>query len=100
MRSHVSVQNTFIRGCILIGLFNSAGIKSATATATPDTTYKGDKVGSPSVVTQEKQAGSKAEEAKIAELLNRGDTAIIYPEPCSDNEEHPNNEGTVSYVIS
>lgn len=66
-----------------------SGIKSAA----PDSTYHGDKVGSTSVTSQEKQAGNKAEEAKIAELLNRGDTAVIFPESVSDSEEQQNNEG-------
>ncbi|XP_052805237.1 zinc finger E-box-binding homeobox 1-like isoform X2 [Mya arenaria] len=36
--------------------------------------------------------GRQSEEARIAELLNRGDTAVIYPEPVSDTEEQANNE--------
>ena len=30
---------------------------------------------------------TEAEEEAMRELLNRSDTAIIYPEPVSDNEE-------------
>ncbi|KAH3715492.1 hypothetical protein DPMN_058203 [Dreissena polymorpha] len=33
-----------------------------------------------------------SEDARIAELLNRGDTAVIYPEPVSDSEDNANNE--------
>lgn len=86
----------FKRPHLSVYIFSFIEIQSAA----PDSTCRGEKVGSPSVTSvcsAEKQAGNKAEEAKIAELLNRGDTAVIYPEPVSDNEEQQNNEGTCNF---
>lgn len=69
--------------------------------AAPDSTSDGEKIASPSVTslsTHDKQPGKQNEEAKIAELLNRGDTAVIYPEPVSDSEEHQNGDGNLSFL--
>ena len=60
--------------------------------AAPDSTSDGDKGRGP-------QKRKHVEDAKIAELLNRQDTAVIYPEPCEDGDEQ-HNEGQFRPPIS
>ena len=70
--------------------------------AAPDSTSDGQKIGSPSVTshtTPDKHSNKQHEDAKIAELLNRGDTAVIYPEPVSDGEEQQNGDGKLLTIF-
>ncbi|XP_060599407.1 zinc finger E-box-binding homeobox 2-like isoform X3 [Ruditapes philippinarum] len=67
--------------------------------AAPDSTSDGQKIGSSSITSHtapDKHPNKQHEDAKIAELLNRGDTAVIYPEPVSDGEEHGNGDDAAS----
>lgn len=76
-----------------------AAILREIQSAAPDSTSDGEKIGSPSVSslsTLDKQHSKQNEEARIAELLNRGDTAVIYPEPVSDGEDQQNGDEAAS----
>ena len=49
----------------------------------------------PSPICQDKQPEKGiTEEDKIQELLNRSDTAVIFPEPVSDHDDGPSNATT------
>ncbi|XP_045207441.2 zinc finger E-box-binding homeobox 1-like isoform X2 [Mercenaria mercenaria] len=76
-----------------------AAILREIQSAAPDSTSDGQKIGSPSVTsltTLDKHPIKQNEDARIAELLNRGDTAVIYPEPVSDSEEQQNGDEAAS----
>ncbi|KAL4229586.1 Zinc finger E-box-binding homeobox 2 [Mactra antiquata] len=65
-----------------------AAILREIQSSTPDSTSDIRPVGSSSVTSnQDKHNNKQYDDPKIAELLNRGDTAVIYPEPVSDSED-------------
>lgn len=70
-----------------------AAILKEIQSAAPDSTTDREKVGSPSITSlTAHDKHRKYDDPKIAELLSRGDTAVIYPEPVSDNESQQNGD--------